>query len=242
MIDITAITKIAAVVIYVALGGVAVWGAFCVILVWRRVAQTRFRSEQEQAAFLDNVDATLAAGDFDSAAQLCDGDSRAMPQLVMLAVANRNVGYAKLRTLLADRFQRDVLADLEYRLSWVYTVIKGAPMLGLLGTVVGMMGAFSELGSLEKVNSQNLAENISLALITTAIGLSIAIPLVLCTASINVRIRKLEDLVGAGLTRFLESFRAALVTASPPAAPAKAAPPAKAAAPSAPVRASNPTK
>ena len=42
---------------------------------------------------------------------------------------------------------------------------------------------------------------------TTAIGLSIAIPLTLCTASININLRKLEDLVGLGLTRFLEHFR-----------------------------------
>jgi biopolymer transport protein ExbB/TolQ len=186
-------------------------------MVWRRVAQTRFRNEQEQADFLDSVDQTLGDGDLDATLELCDGDSRAMPQLVALAVANRNIGYAKIRSLLADRFQRDVLSDLEYRLSWVYTVIKSAPMVGLLGTVVGMMGAFSELGSLENVNSQNLAENISLALITTACGLAIAIPLVLATASINVRIRKMEDLVGAGLTRFLESLRAALKTVSPAA-------------------------
>jgi biopolymer transport protein ExbB len=213
--DITAVTKIAGYVIYGALAVIALWGAFCVIMVWRRVAQTRFRSEQEQAEFLDSVDQNLGEGQFDAAVELCDGDSRAMPQLVTLAMANRNIGYTKIRTLLADRFQRDVLSDLEYRLSWVYTVIKSAPMVGLLGTVVGMMGAFSELGSLENVNSQNLAENISLALITTACGLAIAIPLVLATASINVRIRKMEDLVGAGLTRFLESLRAALKTVSP---------------------------
>ena len=80
-------------------------------------------------------------------------------------------------------------------------------MVGLLGTVVGMMGAFSQLGSLEKVDADSLATNISLALVTTACGLAIAIPLVLAAASINVRIRKLEDLVGSGLTRFLETFK-----------------------------------
>jgi biopolymer transport protein ExbB/TolQ len=110
--------------------------------------------------------------------------------------------------MLTDRFQRDVLADLEYRLSWVYTVIKTAPMVGLLGTVMGMMGAFSKLATGDKVNPTMLADDISLALITTACGLAIAIPLVLCTASINVRIRKLEDLVGTGMTRFLEVFKA----------------------------------
>jgi len=208
--DITAVTQVAGYVIYGALAVIALWGAFCVIIVWRRVAQTRFRNEQEQAEFLDMLEETLDGGDFDAAMELCDGDSRAMPQLVTLALANRNVGYAKIRTLLSDRFQRDVLSDLEYRLSWVYTVIKSAPMVGLLGTVVGMMGAFSKLAAAENVDPKSLADNISLALITTACGLAIAIPLVLSTASINVRIRKMEDLVGSGLTRFLESFRAAL--------------------------------
>ena len=113
-------------------------------------------------------------------------------------------------TRIRDRFQRDVLAELEHRLSWVYTVIKSAPMLGLFGTVLGMMGAFSKLASKENVDPTALADDISLALITTALGLAIAIPLVLSTASINVRIRKMEDLVGAGLTRFMESFRAAM--------------------------------
>ena len=198
--------------IYVLLGLIALWGAFCVIIVWRRVGQTRFRSEQEQAEFLDGLDQNLAAGDFDGAVELCDGDNRAMAQLALLALVNRSIGYTKVRILLSDRFQRDVLSDLEYRLSWVYTVIKSAPMVGLLGTVVGMMGAFSKLaaGRGENVDPTLLADNISLALITTACGLAIAIPLVLCTASINVRIRKLEDLVGSGLTRFLESFRASL--------------------------------
>lgn len=208
--DITAVTQVAGYVIYGALAVIALWGAFCVIIVWRRVAQTRFRSEQEQAEFLDALEQTLDSGDFDAAIELCDGDSRAMPQLVTLALANRSIGYSKIRTLLSDRFQRDVLSDLEYRLSWVYTVIKSAPMVGLLGTVVGMMGAFSKLAAAENVDPTSLADNISLALITTACGLAIAIPLVLSTASINVRIRKMEDLVGAGLTRFLESFRAAL--------------------------------
>jgi biopolymer transport protein ExbB len=207
--DITAITRIAGIVDYAALGLVALWGAFCVIIVWRRVAQTRFRSEQEQAEFLEGVDQHLAAGDFDGAIELCDGDSRAMPQLAMLALVNRAIGYTRIRTLLADRFQRDVLADLEHRLSWVYTVIKSAPMLGLFGTVLGMMGAFSKLASRTNVDPTMLARDISLALNTTALGLAIAIPLVLATASINVRIRKMEDLVGFGLTRFLESFRAA---------------------------------
>ena len=128
---------------------------------------------------------------------------------------NRDIGYTKVRQLLVDRFQRDVLADLEYRLSWVNTVIKSAPMIGLLGTVMGMMGAFKTLASQAKVKPAQLADDISFALITTASGLAIAIPLLLATASINVRIRKMEDLVAAGLTQFLDTFRGAIGAADP---------------------------
>ena len=215
--DFSAVTTIVGYLTYVALALVALWGAFCVVVVWRRVAQTSFSSEEEQEKFLDALDDRLIEGKFEDAAKMCDEDDRAMSQLGLLAVTNRALGYRKIRTLITDRFQRDVLSDLEYRLSWVYTVIKTAPMLGLFGTVMGMMGAFQKLTQGDNIEPAQLAEDISFALITTACGLAIAIPLVLCTASINVRIRKLEDLVGVGMTRLLETMKAVISPPLPPA-------------------------
>ncbi len=197
-------------VIYSVLALLALWGLFCVLVVWRRVAAARFRSEDAQDAFLDELDQYLLVRDFDSASALCESQSKALPQLAQLAVNHRELGSAKLRHIVADRFQRDVLADLEYRLSWVETVIKSAPMAGLLGTVIGMMGAFSKLAGSETVPPDALASDIAVALVTTACGLVIAIPLVLSTATINIRIRKMEDLVGAGLTRFFDTFRSVI--------------------------------
>lgn len=206
--DFSAVTVFVGYLIYMALAAIALWGAFCVIVVWRRIAQTSYSSEEEQEQFLDALDDHLVAGEFEEATQMCDADDRAMSQLGLLAVINREMGYRKIRTLITDRFQRDVLSDLEFRLSWVYTVIKTAPMVGLLGTVMGMMGAFQKLTQGDNIEPAQLAEDISFALITTACGLAIAIPLVLSTASINVRIRKLEDLVGVGMTRLMETVKA----------------------------------
>ena len=208
--DISGITQIVGLGIYIILALIALWGAFCVTMVWSRVASQRFRTEEHQDEFLDALDEPLGKGDFDSAVELCDGDRRAVCQLAMLAIANRGIGFAKVRQLIMDRFQRDVLADLEDRLAWVNTVIKSAPMVGLLGTVIGMMGAFGKLATMENVKPDVLADDISVALITTASGLAIAIPLVMAITVINVRIRKLEDLAAAGLSRFLESFKSAL--------------------------------
>lgn len=210
-VDISGVTQIIGYVIYVLLALIAIWGGFCVAMVWMRVGRQRFATEDEQSEFLDQLDASLLKRDFDTASALCAEDQRATPQLALLAINHRESGYSKVRQMVMDRFQRDVLADLDHRLNWVNTVIKAAPMVGLLGTVIGMMGAFGKLYSTEgSVDPTQLAGDIMTALITTACGLAIAIPLVFCTASINIRIAKMEDLVGAGMTRFLESFRTAL--------------------------------
>ena len=196
--------------IYAGLGLIALWGLYLVVVVWRRVGAKRFRSEKQLTDFLEVVKEPLLEGDFDGVAEICDRDKRAMAQLIFMAVLNRALGYVQVRQLLADRFQRDILADLENRCSLINTVIKSAPMVGLFGTVIGMMGAFGQLSSSAQVDPSELAGNIMVALITTASGLAIAVPLTLMLAFINIRIRKMEDLVGVGLTRFLPALKQSL--------------------------------
>jgi biopolymer transport protein ExbB/TolQ len=150
-------------------------------------------------------------GQYDAAGEICAGDRRALCQLSQLALDNRTLGFGKVRQLLLDRFQRDVLQDLDFRLSWVNTMIKAAPMVGLLGTVMGMMAAFSKLAAAKTVEPDKLAADIMFALITTALGLAIAIPLTICTSYINIQIRKMEDMVSYGLNQFLEMFKNAII-------------------------------
>jgi biopolymer transport protein ExbB/TolQ len=194
--------------VYGALAIDALWGAYCIIVVYMRIAQQRFRTDRQQHEFLDEIEAALGKGDFDTIAMQSEQDRRAVPQLAALATANRALPVEQLQELLVDRFQRDVVADLEHRVSWTNNVIKTAPMLGLLGTVLGMMAAFGKLAASESVKPDQLASDISFALITTAIGLAIALPATVCVASINIRIRRLEDQVGAGLVRLLDMFAA----------------------------------
>ena len=139
-------------IIYVCLFLIALWGAFCVVMVWARVKQKRFDNEETQNLFMEAIEEPLSQGNYDVAVEICEDDRRALCQLSQIAIDNRKLGYAKVKQLVADRFQRDVLADLENRLSWVYTVIKAAPMVGLLGTVMGMMAAFHSLPSLPIAN------------------------------------------------------------------------------------------
>jgi biopolymer transport protein ExbB/TolQ len=200
------LTSIVGNLIYVALAIVAAWGAYCLIVAAMRVRQERFVSATEQSEWLQHLTPLIENRDYASVQASVAGDIRALPQLVDLALGNRDLDPPRLRKLVVERFQRDVLSDLDHRLSTVNTVIKSAPMLGLLGTVMGMMGAFGQLASSENVRPDQLAENISLALITTAIGLSIAIPLLIGINSINIRISRLEELVEAGLRAFFDVF------------------------------------
>ncbi len=64
----------------------------------------------------------------------------------------------------------------EYGMGIIATVVALEPMLGLLGTVWGVLDAFAEMGSAGSANLATIAPSISAALVTTVIGLLIAIP------------------------------------------------------------------
>ncbi len=68
-----------------------------------------------------------------------------------------------------------------------------APLLGLLGTVTGIIETFSVIQASGATKPQSMAGGISEALITTAAGLSIAIPVVLIRAALRGRVETLLD-------------------------------------------------
>lgn len=193
----------------------ALQGLYLCIVVFRRMSLKRFRSQKAEGEFLGEVRDLMQQGRFDDAAQLCDSPpywSKVVPQLMLVALQNRDLPISKLRQLLAERFEQDVLSDLENRVSWINTVVKTAPMLGLQGTVLGMIAAFAKIAEAGEggIKPTALASDISFALFTTAIGLMVAIPLVMALASIHVRQGKLQDSVQSMLGTFLDDFDAAL--------------------------------
>jgi biopolymer transport protein ExbB len=197
----------------------ALQGAYLCVVVFRRIAQKRFRSGAAEDEFLGEVRGMLQQKRLDAVAELCDSPpywSKAVPQLILVALQNKDRPVAKLRQMLAERFEQDILADLENRVAWINTVVKVAPMLGLQGTVLGMIAAFAKIASAGKtgVDPTQLAQDISFALFTTAIGLLVAVPLVMALAAIHVRQGKLQDSVQYMLGTFLEDFDACQQKAS----------------------------
>ena len=86
---------------------------------------------------------------------------------------------------------RQVVHELERYLNTLGTIASITPLLGLLGTVIGMIKVFSTIVSAGVGNPGILAEGISEALITTAAGLSVAIPALMFTRYFSGKVERL---------------------------------------------------
>src|SRR5690606_17423647 len=94
---------------------------------------------------------------------------------------------AEVEKAMEDTAAREVAA-LRARVRPLNIIGTVAPLVGLLGTVVGMIMAFRTASQAGLGRAEILAEGIYLALLTTAAGLSIAIPSLLFAAYFNIRI------------------------------------------------------
>lgn len=116
----------------------------------------------------------------------------------MLATALPKVDATDPETLGREHVE-DAMADFTARENRSYMTMIGylgviaqvAPMLGLMGTVSGMIGAFNKLRGLESPDASVLAENISEALITTLSGLVIAVPAIIFFFMLRNRLNRL---------------------------------------------------
>src|SRR5438270_5814214 len=111
---------------------------------------------------------------------------------------------------------------MENRLASLSTIVRMGPLLGLLGTVSSMIGAFGRIGGAERVNPSDLARDISLALWATGSGLLIATPMMILANDIHAKLRRLRDRTERQLQEFLEDLEA--VEAPPARAPSAAHP------------------
>ena len=160
---------------------------------------------------------------YDAAVSVCQSPSywhKALAQLIAVALQNRDKGLAKIKQLLVTEFHTEVIAGMENRLATISTIVRMGPLLGLLGTVASMIGAFSQIGSSEQVNPRTLANQISLALWATGAGLLIANPMMLIGNDVHARLRRLRDRTERQLQEVLEVLEP-LEDASAGAAPTR---------------------
>ena len=81
---------------------------------------------------------------------------------------------------------------LDHGMGVISAIVAAAPMLGLLGTVWGVLDAFAEMGTAGSANLATIAPSISAALVTTVVGLLIAIPGTIFFTNMQGRIRNIS--------------------------------------------------
>lgn len=117
----------------------------------------------------------LKAGEMDAARIKTLKQSSPLGRILAAGLANAYHGRDVMKESIQEAAQH-VVHDLERYLNTLGTIAAIAPLLGLLGTVVGMIRVFAEIMAQGTGNASVLAGGISEALITTAAGLTVAIP------------------------------------------------------------------
>ena len=127
-------------------------------------------------SLIDGVQAAMNEGDVVKALQCCENEPGPMANILAAAFSHVEEGFDVIQEAIGTAADLEV-ERIQQRLSWFSVDGNIAPMLGLLGTVQGMIMAFANLaGGTPDVGL--LAQNISQALWTTAFGLIVAIPCV----------------------------------------------------------------
>lgn len=140
---------------------------------------TLWHELRDTSALQNNVLDALRDNQIDQARKLCQSHSGAVSNVLETLVESRNLDDESRQ----DRIEEAILNEiprLERFLSVLQVLAAAAPLLGLLGTVTGIISTFNVLSIFGPGNQHLMAGGISEALLTTATGLAIAIPILLC--------------------------------------------------------------
>jgi len=122
-----------------------------------------------------DIESYVRAGKVDEAISACEQKNTAMHRVLWLALKNRGVKRSVMKEIL-EEIGRQEVAHLDRYIGILGVIAAISPLLGLLGTVIGMIEVFQVI-ALEGVGKADvLAGGISKALNTTAAGLTVAIP------------------------------------------------------------------
>ena len=144
-----------------------------VITIERLIALRRNRVLPRE--IIEVVRAVQPGHDLSLPIEVCRRNPGVFADVVRVGLEQATEPWEVMRDALLDA-GRQKTTNLERHLVWLQTIAQAAPLLGLLGTVLGMIKMFAAI-SLSGLGDPNaLSEGISEAMITTAVGLAIGIP------------------------------------------------------------------
>ncbi len=154
----------------------------------------------------DAFDAHLNEKRFQEAFDLAKADESMLGQMLSAGMSKLQQGYDKSIGAMGEVGEEENM-KIEHRLSYIGLVGSISPMVGLLGTVDGMVASFMVIaGSTATPKPSVLARGVSTALITTLVGLVLAIPAIISLALLKNRFAKLVLEVGVTAGNLMGRF------------------------------------
>lgn len=210
-------------------GGPLMWAILVASIVGVGVFFERLWSTQRAKvlprAFVDRIRALVAKGKTSEALLLCEENASSIALVIAAALraSEHSTSRADIKEAVEEVGARET-AHMDRNVEIVGTVATISPLLGLLGTVVGMIQVFRnfvDAYAQGQVGPDTFAQGIWQALITTAYGLTVAIPMLLLYRYLQDRTNKLvlemeEDAMN--IVNMLEDGRRARAPAAKPSA------------------------
>ena len=156
---------------------------------------------------IDEVQALFDEGQYQEAMELCENEPSFFTNVAGAGVAKIGHSFDVIEQSIAEMGDEES-SRLHQKIGWLALISNVAPMMGLLGTVGGMIKAFNVIASSGgQANPADLAGGISEALLTTMFGLCVAIPTSAFFAFLRNRLVKSIIEVGAIVEDLFERFR-----------------------------------
>jgi biopolymer transport protein ExbB len=163
------------------------------IAIERYITLTLVRSKNQSA--WGRVQPALLNGDFSEAREMTSEDDSTISQLLGMGLARQGVVRRREEIEIAmEESMMEIIPQLEKRTPYVALASSIATLLGLLGTIMGLIEAFTAVANANPAEKADLlSASISVAMNTTAFGLMVAIPLLITTTVLTAKTGEIID-------------------------------------------------
>lgn len=155
---------------------------------------------------VQELDRLLENQEFDEAVQLCDNNSGFLGNVMASALSRIGYGYEEMKRALEESLNIESF-KLIVKISYINLLGQLGPLLGLLGTVTGMINSFREMETLTVVTTDKLAKGVYESLVNTAGGLFTAIVLLSIHFILKNKVEKLTQGISTISHTFLEKTK-----------------------------------
>lgn len=164
------------------------------------------RMKSRGAGLAEKIAELIVKGNETGAAAIAKESNSPMGRILTQAISVKDNDREMLETVIVNATEEEV-RHLSSYLQALATIGNIAPILGLLGTVIGMIKAFMTIQQMGgKVNAAVLAGGIWEAMLTTALGLGVALPTIVAHSYLVSRVDSYEARLQNGSVTFMKSI------------------------------------